>query len=212
MFVRLFVVFRNNEGSRILETFIKSGLHPIPGHYVEWPTETVTVCLIEHTPGEGTPQHTVIRWNSTNPSIPALEKLMDYIVNEENPTEVQSITIYINYSPSTQCSRRLVMLKMKFKIKVRFSSFYLIRRPSCAEADCNCHGDDPEAIRKLTELEARPFHKEDWDDLIKLLMRNDEQEGHPYSDLNELRFGDRYGVWRNREDAKMEADYEQLIQ
>ena len=63
----------------------------------------------------------------------------------------------------------------------------------------------------LRKLDARPFQKDDWDNLINLLRENDEKQGHPTSDLHGLRYGDEYGVWRNEEDEKMSADYRAAV-
>lgn len=95
-------------------------------------------------------------------------------------------------------------------LQVKFTSFYDIQRPSCKRSGVCCEKVVPGTFRKLIELGALPFQEKDWRDLIKLLKQNDVQKGNPTSDLDGLRYGDKYGVWRDGEDKQMMADYKIL--
>ena len=211
LFVCLFVVFRNNGGSYILETFIKSGLHPITNHFAVWPKKSITVCLIRYSPGADNPDRIVTKWDipesEDNDAVHAEKRLADYINNDEDLTKIQSITIYSNFSTCTECSDELNTLKDSVPgFSFKFASLYKFKRLSCAESKCNCGKGDLDAFAMLTGLGAMPFQREDWDDLINLLVRNDEQN------LREFRYGDFYGAWRNGEDEKLMLDFEVMSQ
>ena len=209
-FVFLLFVFRIDPGTTssedILERFIKSGLHPDGSKKETWPKETTVVCLIDNLDNS---QKIVIQHNIPKDKH-AEVVLVEYIKEELDPKEIKSITLYINYSPCFDCSVKLKKLKEDFPdLEIIFSAFYFIKRPSCT-FPCGCYTKEPNPFRMLTELGALPFQTKDWDDLIKLLMKNDEQEGHPTSDLHKLRYGDEYKDWRNGEDEKMMEDYNEL--
>lgn len=210
----LFLSFRKDDGVNILTIFIKSGLHGIPGHCAGpvWPKKTVIVCLIEYSP-DTDESKTITIWNIPKyyrtKAVHAEPRLIDYIKKEEDLTKIKRLTIYINYSPCTDCGNKLMELKQKFpnmQIKVIFSALYNQRRPSCEKKDCPCKEGDLEAIKKLNALDAQSIKKEDWDCLIKLL----EHKGHPPSVLHGIRFGDDYEGWRNGEDKQLTEDYKEM--
>lgn len=205
-FVCLPFVFRFNGGRDILDTFIKSGLHPNRREWVEWPKETIIVCKIDFSDDS---KKIVIKRNESKTRHAELVLLEDSTLSDEAVTTIQRITIYINYSPCTDCGIKLMELKLKLKIpdlQIIFSSLYKIKRPSCEESSCSpkCKAaDNHAAVTTLKKLNARPFQNEDWDDLIILLKE------YNASRLDSLRLD--YIVWRKTEDEKMMKDYEILI-
>lgn len=210
MFVCLFVVFRNTEGKPILQTFIESGLHAIPGHYAKWPkSSTIIVCLIEYSTLLNNPYQIVTKWNISGSH--AELRLIKWIKDNTDLTKIKSITIYINHSPCIDCSGKLMeeLKQNVHDLQVKFTSFYDIQRPSCKRSNC-CKRDVPGTFGKLIELGALPFKEEDWDILIYLLIRNDGLNKHPESNLHLLRYGDENRDWRNGEDKKMMDDYNEL--
>ena len=109
VFVFLFV-FRNNpvtlSSLDILERFIIRGLHPKGDEWEDWPHKKTVVCLIYYSDNF---QDIVIRHNDPHPKHPE-EILIDYINSKLDKTKMKSITLYLNNSSCTPCSRKLQIL------------------------------------------------------------------------------------------------------
>lgn len=210
LFILFVCCFRAAQSSSdILEMFIISGLHPRgnrPEDSRQWPHRTAVVCLIDYSDH---PSDIVIKHNTQNKH--AEELLIEYINSTLDITTIECIKIYSNYSSCTLCSDELISLNDRVPdLQIKFSSLYKIRRPSCYYDGCSTK--DPGAFGKLRELNARPFQNGDWGALIILLRRYDELNGNPIADLDGLRNGDEYRVWRNGEDERLMADYEEMSQ
>ncbi|XP_041471390.1 uncharacterized protein LOC121420825 [Lytechinus variegatus] len=214
-------------GREILELFIESGLHAVGGNKVQWKDTAVCVGIVSL---EGGAKTVLINRSSTRHH--AEDGLIGFF--EENQKRINSVKILSKYSPCSNpgfdCCGRLREMKKKLikgngkemSFELVFSALYKIIRPSCLQRGCfkgSASGHNPseesrENIENLVSLglSVRTFGTGDWAELIELLALWDASRGMSGTGLASIRYGDKYGRWRDFEDAELKRDFEILKQ
>lgn len=217
-------------GAEILKIFVENGLHTVGNMRVNWSKPVVCVCLVTFMNWR---KALLIR--QSTPFFHAEHGIIEFL--RINIPRIRFVKIFCNYSPCSkpgyECCNLIGKIKEDLKTQERirgdgvrvsltfaFSHLFNIARPSCWKRGCfetgrNEHIRPQENDTSLSNLcsfgpSIRSFEMADWVALIELLALSDTKRGVETGILTSFRFGEKYGFWRDLEDAELKRDFQIL--
>lgn len=212
-------------GQEILEMYIESGLHAVGNTRIQWKDSAMCVSIMTLVGGAKT-----LLIHKSSAKHHAEHGVITFV--EENMKKISSVKILSKYSPCSNsgvhCCTKIREIKEKLmngdgkeiNFELVFAALYKINRPSCLKRGCfkgNVGGHYPTEenggnFKNLVSLGSsiRSFETGDWAELIELLALWDASRGVAGAGLAATRFGDKYGHWRDFEDAELKRDFEIL--
>ena len=169
--------------AKIVSIFHKSGLHGNRFQHIY-----IAFAVVEYKDSRGE----VHIPNKRNNGRSHAERRMILYLEEQLEKEMlcsQTIKFYVNFSPCSKCSSRIISFleaakkrNINIKLEIIVAHLYKIRRPSCLDGRHNkdhglpepaSHKRNLEGLRKLSSVsgvDLHPFGKDDWQRFASLLL------------------------------------------
>ena len=182
----------NENALHVFKTFYQSGLHARNNkdEWLEWPKKGYCVFKIKTSESQYTVQ---IQKNNGNGHVE--KNALSVIKMNLHYNKNELITLYLTYSPCSDCAKLLQEFnnQNKFGIKLRifFTRLYKIQRASCQNAGNRCcqlqTTENETGLRNLAETVAiGPFTPIAWGELVTLLLANDSRRDEDRELLEDL--------------------------